>query len=75
MGKPNKRQGSRERVRGGAGSKRRRGLGGNTQKMGGTKNKFHVFFFKSDTDQTHLLRSTVVTLKTTPFSHRIMKSL
>lgn len=24
---------------------------------------------------THLFRSTVVTLKTTPFSHRIMKSL
>ena len=25
--------------------------------------------------RTHLLRSTVVTLKTTPLSHRIMKSL
>lgn len=66
MGKPNKQRA----CRGGAVSKRYRAAKAFVETCRREKER------RMETEsQTHLLRSTVVTLKTTPLSHRIMKSL
>lgn len=90
MGKPNKQWGGSKCVRGGAGSKRygvtqkklkdtpkgrKRGISWFKRPMKGEQGRRGKRAEEDNGCGTHLLRSTVVTLKTTPLSHRIMKSL